>query len=739
MKNRVSTLSKDDLGDLVKAFRIPLNLHPRFPDPTLTLDRLPHDVIGVYSESLWFFSVRIPFSTFLLSVLGYFKRHSHSYMSNDLLVDGYNRDDVERLCAGLICLREMREEVLVCSGLSFVWSNQKCDPVFRRKDDNSGRFGGIIFSAFICYPLYHTTAPAAKGALIPLPTPDEATTSQPDPRLARRSQVPEVGSSNLEVEQTKGLGDADISRFCVELEDSLERSGNIHVRVVSAPLPHLGSATSGFIGKPGFEDVRHCSAPLDTLAHNTLSRDAEYDQILKDDFATTSGGEEIDLTFFPLVHGPYVIPYPFDDPDVCRKALDRTITPAELRRKESLLPLELMNRVNVLSAMFFSHGTELNNRYSSVVARRSRTQEKLHCKSKELHSQNNSSSEEVKRLQSQLANATDFTAGLSDELAWTDVILADYALVVRDLQNELALERRLLLSVEFYAALAHVASLGVASSVERGLRMGRTDAEFEAAVHNVSNFSIHAMTDLNKALDAFPSTQFPFLAKVASASEGPLSKVTQILPDKFIRSAEPVSSVPSVVSETPNQASPGHAPHGSPSVAYFNFYVIRDKGSLYGSSLSDVAIYRRAYLLGGEDFVLPPSPCWLVPSPHLLEDDKRMWRQVLFLVFYPAWSFWESSDNVLSPLSKGPGRCDVDHVIFWAMHRSSGPRIPFSMYSFIGVIQVLTASSTIVFTLAMSIERSLSSSINTPFVSPLHCTAASLVRASAFLFSSLGM
>ncbi|GJT42290.1 hypothetical protein Tco_0951005 [Tanacetum coccineum] len=36
----------------------------------------------------------------------------------------------------------------------------------------------------------HTTAPAAKGALILLPTPDEVVAAQPDPRLARRSQGP---------------------------------------------------------------------------------------------------------------------------------------------------------------------------------------------------------------------------------------------------------------------------------------------------------------------------------------------------------------------------------------------------------------------------------------------------------------------------------------------------------------------------------------------------------------------
>ncbi|GJS16048.1 hypothetical protein Tco_0410520 [Tanacetum coccineum] len=92
-------------------------------------------------------------------------------------------------------------------------------------------------------------------------------------------------SSNLEVEQIKGLGDADISSFWVDLEDSLERSDSILVRAFSAPLPHLGSATSGFVGKPGF---------------------------LVDDFATASRGEEIDLTLFPLAPGPYVIPYPFD-------------------------------------------------------------------------------------------------------------------------------------------------------------------------------------------------------------------------------------------------------------------------------------------------------------------------------------------------------------------------------------------------------------------------------------------
>nr|GEW85879.1 hypothetical protein [Tanacetum cinerariifolium] len=69
------------------------------------------------------------------------------------------------------------------------------------------------------------------------------------------------------------------------------------------------------------------------------------------------------------------------------------------------------------------------------------------------------------------------------------------------------------------------------------------------------------------------------------------------------------------------------------------------------------------------------------------------------------------------------------------MNRSIGPRIPLSMYSYISGIQVPVASSTIVFTLAISTDRSLSSSTNTPFVNPSHCTAASLLKASVFLFT----
>ncbi|GJY82105.1 hypothetical protein Tco_0494856, partial [Tanacetum coccineum] len=130
--------------------------------------------------------------------------------------------------------------------------------------------------------------------------------------------------------------------------------------------------------------------PLDCLAHSALAQDAEYDQILNDDFGTATRGKVIYLTLFPLAPGPYHMPYPYEgvssplytkeewdgphapecnilcidifkDPDVCRRALDQTITPAKLRRSGYLLPLELSNHVNILSALLVSHGYELNS------------------------------------------------------------------------------------------------------------------------------------------------------------------------------------------------------------------------------------------------------------------------------------------------------------------------------------------------------------------------------------------
>ncbi|GJY79578.1 hypothetical protein Tco_0485379 [Tanacetum coccineum] len=225
-----------------------------------------------------------------------------------------------------------------------------------------------------------------------------------------------------------------------------------------------GAIAIGSAEKAGAKVIRHQLDPIDVLARSALARDQEYDQIPEDDFTTASLGEEIDFTLFPLAPGPYVMPYPFTDenfkdPDVCRRALDRTITPTELKSTESLLPLQLSNRISVLTALLTSHGTKSGNLGNTSTLEQysgqdhNRIGEKMNHKNfgfdnlqigcnwlHDVHTSacHRSGSLEVK---GQLGEAEAAAARSSDELARTDAKLSDQALVVRDLENDLALER----------------------------------------------------------------------------------------------------------------------------------------------------------------------------------------------------------------------------------------------------------------------------------------------------------
>ncbi|GKB35122.1 hypothetical protein Tco_0880064 [Tanacetum coccineum] len=623
VKNHTCTLSKDDLKDLVKTYRIPLDLHPCFPDHGFTMDHLPGDWFsfskhrnaenvciddGPSSLKKWkdkFFLIdRRAIPDYLTW------RHSCSCVSDDFPTDGYDQNDVEWLCARLICLREMREEVLVRSGLSSVWFKMNIYDFMTlpswgdaKVAEESYHLSSLQLERVPSY----TTAQAAKGAMIPFPTPDEIVASLPIPRLAKKSKGPSQ------------LGQAE------------------------------GTTVSDHAGKSGAEVMWHQKDPLDILARSALARDVEYDQILEDDFGTATRGKEIDLTLFPLTFGPYQMSYPYEgaysppytkdeqdgphapednvlckdifkDPDVCRKALDQTITPAELRRTESLISLDLLNCFNVLSALLVAYGAELNSCYTSLVTSRNRLQEKFDQKAgyvkilrsevttldgelermqkdydalgqenRELRSQKDVASDKVKELQTELTDARVASIGLSEELSKTDAKLSNQALVVRDLQNQLALEkaksqgykdvvdglrdevtwfigsgveslvRKLLSSVEFHVAHAYVASLGINYGIERGLRMGRTDVEFEVASQKVSNFHVGAKADFDKALVDFPSTSFPFLGKIIAVAGGTLPEVTQVLPDKHIRSVTSVPVAPPIANEDANQVPLEHA------------------------------------------------------------------------------------------------------------------------------------------------------------------------------------
>nr|GEV26376.1 ribonuclease H-like domain-containing protein [Tanacetum cinerariifolium] len=659
MKDRVCALSKNDLKDLVKTYHIPLDLHPHLPDPEFTIDRLLADAIGIYFEFLWFSCVCVPFSTFLLSVLKYFKR----------------------LFTRLICLREMRDEVLVRSGLKMSIYDFMILPSW--SDAKITEESHHLFLSLLERGSSYTTMPATKGAIISLPTPR---------KLQKRDL--EACSSALKLDQAEGTDEADLADLYVEIEDSLERDECVSTRAVSAPTPRLGKRLGAppSIAVVSASEPSHVgtSAPASTygrslsLGGSALARDAEYDQIPDDDFDTATCGEEINLTL---------------------KALDRTITPAKLRRTKYLLPLELSNRVNVLSALLVSHGYELNFCYANLVLSKAHLQKKFDKKK-----------EDVKLL-----------------CAKMDAASKEQALTVRDLHNELVLKksksqgyndaidglreevtqcvgsgmeslvRKLLSSDEFHGALVRVASFGINYDVEKGLRMGRTDVEFEAVVHKVSNFHVGVKADFDKALVDFPTTPFPFLSKIVVASEGTLFDVAQLLPDKFIRSTTSVFVAPSSVNEAPKQLfireltwegedfvlPPFHWRtyvflFCAPGVAYcfirrFNFIL---SASSFSSSDHWIVLLVRMPISAGMTALVPYSRLNGV-SPLL----------VLGVVLWPQKTFSNSFTHA------PPSQCSLVLIPCIMLRLAlSTALIPYSIYSWIGVIKVLVASSMIALT-----------------------------------------
>ncbi|GKD28885.1 hypothetical protein Tco_1239663 [Tanacetum coccineum] len=566
-------------------------------------------------------------------------RSSQSCVSDIFPTDCYDQNDVTRLCARLARLRDLNKVVLVWSGLSSVWLNRKCDPVFRRKDNNSvmSIYDFITLSSWgdskvveephrftdsiLQHVQNHTTAPATEGAPIPQPTSDEVIASQPDPKLAKKSKalVKRKASTSLvgpsEATQPKRkrrlkskasearssspvtwrrtkvillelflLQSCDLARVFVRLLLACSTLFSLtHLMPVLLPLlmlrplimlsfKEVGIAPVGSAGKARAEVIRWKLDPMHMLAQSTLARKHEYDEIPDDDFSTTTLGEEIDLTFLTEWDGPHapeaniLTKEIFKDPDVCKRALDRTITSAKLERTEDKFPLYC--------------SCASNARFLEKVKRKVGHLSELHSEFSNL---------EERYEKDQLAEVVATAARSSDELARTDAKFFDQALVIRGLENELALEmsksqkyrgiaavakqcfdelrskvtrfvgfdvdglvQKLLPSDEFNSTLAHILSLGVTSGVERGLRIGRTDVEFEEASQNVSNLFLGVQAEFDKVVAALPFTHFPFLAKISDVAKISLSEVASIQPDKIVRLVVPAStpSMSSPVGET---------------------------------------------------------------------------------------------------------------------------------------------------------------------------------------------
>ena len=103
------------------------------------------------------------------------------------------------------------------------------------------------------------------------------------------------------------------------------------------------------------------------------------------------------------------------------------------------------------------------------------------------------------------------------------------------------LVRRFLESDEFSQAFASVINLGVSGGLERGLRMGRSETQFQDISQRVSHFVPGAKKKLDDAMTAFPTQAFPFFDKVVQSAASDLQDIAQLEPDKVV----PPSKAPS--------------------------------------------------------------------------------------------------------------------------------------------------------------------------------------------------
>nr|GFA61132.1 hypothetical protein [Tanacetum cinerariifolium] len=374
-----------------------------------------------------------------------------------------------QLCAHLIRLREMNEAVLVWSNLSS--SSTRKMSIYNFMSLSTWELAKFVevpheFTDSILQRVQnHTTAPATKGTLVPLLTLGEIAGAQPNPKLAkktkslikRKAAAPLVGPFEPgTLDGNEGTSSRASSAPPLRLGKRLGSPPNVAYDFSSSHATiQKGAFVVGSSRKARADVIRRQLDLMDMLAYSARVCDQDYDHIPEDHFATA------------------------------------------LKRTESLFSVQLSHRMNVLTALLVSYGVEMNSQ------------------NKELHSLGYVSSEEVRKLKAQLSDAKVAYVRSLDELVRTDAKLSDQALIVRDLQNDLAFE-----SDVFNAALACVLTFSITFGVERGLRMKRIDAQFEEALQNVSNLFLGAETEFNKFVVDIPSVKFPFLAKISKASEG---------------------------------------------------------------------------------------------------------------------------------------------------------------------------------------------------------------------------
>nr|GEU72756.1 hypothetical protein [Tanacetum cinerariifolium] len=311
------------------------------------------------------------------------------------LAGSYSQVDVRRLSAFVIKLRDIPEEVLVLSGLIWVWKSRTRDPIFK---DSSGN--GLeeevhhdVRPTFQRLPLYYTPS-AANNAAIPAPTPKDLATNTPNSKVLAKAEY-----CKKRMASTSGAAPSQIAKQREDDDDPCYEILIITPIRSAATIPaggnHGGGSDPSVAEGPSNRGKAIMNDAIDIpnkrvgcfqafTGPNPVSRDHI--------------GDAFDKDFFPFTHGPYYATYPkdgvvavfyevsrekwdgphqptlsilikkvFKDPNICKIVVDQFPTPGEMVRIEALTDDRLAGKMSVLHCLMMSHGGELLAQYRGLL------------------------------------------------------------------------------------------------------------------------------------------------------------------------------------------------------------------------------------------------------------------------------------------------------------------------------------------------------------------------------------
>ncbi|GJU71000.1 retrovirus-related pol polyprotein from transposon TNT 1-94 [Tanacetum coccineum] len=270
--------------------------------------------------------------------------------------------DVRRLSAHVVMLRDIPEGVLVLSGLSRVWKSRTCDPVLRGTDGNVMGIYDLLYlpewtGAEVQEEPHHDirptlqrlpfycTLPAAVDAAVPDPTLEDLAAGNPSAKVVAKAEASH--------KRKTFTSDATSSHVAKRTRSALAQSSDIEILLVT-PIRSADVIPSS--GNQG----RGSATPA---AKGLRAQDSRGKGIMTDAAAASSAGvsrpqpsygpassfrdiseDAIHIDFFPFISWALLF---FKDPSVCKIVVDQFPTPREMVQIEALSSDQLTAKMSV--------------------------------------------------------------------------------------------------------------------------------------------------------------------------------------------------------------------------------------------------------------------------------------------------------------------------------------------------------------------------------------------------------